>query len=267
VWFDVKLGAIAVAGVTAIAGLSLVGAGVSGHGERPSPHESFSSQDPNLVLSASGATGNGTSSIVLAPLGSTGSSFMTAQTPITIMNNGHSTATTFALQLSDQSNNASLRGATWVCLVSNGRVFFNEPVTTVEGYGWAEIPHLSLAPGATDIYTVVYYAGTNENTGCGSAFTGYMAVRIDGYPGQYGATEPYPAGTTNPVAVSLTNPAEGGTLSVTVTINAGASTESKSSGDEDGDQRSGGSNNAGDEDEAQQSGGSHNSGDHYKGHH
>jgi hypothetical protein len=258
---------IALGGVAAIAGLTLVSAGVSGHGESSSGYESFLSQNPNLVLSASGATGNGTSSIVLATQGPTGSSFMTALTPITIMNNGSSTAATFSLQLSDQSNNATLRGGTWACLVSNGRVFFNEPVTTVEGYGWAEIPHLTLAPGATDTYTVVYYAGTSENTGCGNAFAGYSAVPIDGYPGQYSATEPYPAGTSNPAAVSLTNPAEGGTLSVTVTINAGASTESKSSGDEDGDQRSGGSNNAGGEDEGQQSGGSHNSGDHNKGHH
>ena len=262
-----SLRTIALSGVAAIAGLTLVCAGVSGHGESSSGHESFSSQNPNLVLSSPGATGNGTSTIVLASLGPIGSSFMTAQTPITILNSGHSTATTFVLKLSDQSNNATLRGATWVCLVSNGRVFFNEPVTAVEAYGWAEIPHLTLAPGATDTYTVVYYAGTTENTGCGNAFTGYSAVRIDGYPGQYSTSEPYPSGTTNPAAVSLTNPAEGGTLSVTVTINAGGSTESKSSGDKDEGQQSGGSHNSGGEDEGQQSGGSNYSGDHHGGSH
>jgi len=175
-----------------------------------SPH--ITPQTLSVVLSANGANGNGTPNITLGSLGPTGSSFATAPDLITITNNGTMTATEVALKLSDYNNNSTLEHETWVCLYSDGGVFFNEPLTTVEGYGQTAIGHLALAPGATDTYTVVYYAGSAETTGCGHAFSGFSAVPYDGYPGQYDATEPYPAGTTNSAALSLTNPAEGGKI-------------------------------------------------------
>jgi len=69
------------------------------------------------------------------------------------------------------------------CLYSNGSIFVNEPLTTVKGYGQVAIGNPTLAPGATDSYTVVYYAGSRQNTGCGRAFTGYSATPHNGYPG------------------------------------------------------------------------------------
>jgi hypothetical protein len=143
---------------------------------------------------------------------------MTMPELITITNNGAMVATAIALQLTDQHNNSVLAGETWACLYSNGSVLFNEPLITVEGYGHAAIGHLTLAPGATDTYTVVYYAGSTEDTGCSKAFTGYLAGPYDGYSGQYNASESYRTGTTNPAAASLTNGAEGGTLAPTVTV-------------------------------------------------
>ena len=98
-------------------------------------------------------------------MGPTSSSFMTAPTLITITNNGTLVASAVALQLSDQNNNTSLEGETWACLYSNGSIFVNEPLTTVKGYGQVAIGNPTLAPGATDSYTVVYYAGSRQNTG------------------------------------------------------------------------------------------------------
>jgi hypothetical protein len=151
---------------------------------------------------------------------------MTTPELITITNNGNIPATEVALQLSDQNTNTTLRGETWACLYSDGSsgggVFFNEPLPTVEGYGQAAIGHLTLAPGATDTYTVVYYAGPTENTGCGPASSGYQAVAYGGYPGAYYSAASYagatPALGLNPAATSLAPAAEGGTVTPKVTV-------------------------------------------------
>ena len=212
-----KFRAIATAAITGIAGLSLVGAGVHA-AAGPSQHQLITNQGLSVVLSANGATGNYTPNISLGSFGPTSSSFMTAPTLITITNNGTMTASEVALRLSDQSKNTILEPETWMCLYSDGSIFANEPLTTVKGYGQTAIGNLTLAPGATNTYTVVYYAGATENTGCGNAFTGRSATPYNGYSGQYNSTERYPTGTTNSAATSLTNPAESGTLTPTVTV-------------------------------------------------
>ena len=248
-----KLRAVALVAVTSIAGLGLVGAGAhasletgksspttfdttvaprcddgrnsKGRCDDDSGWPPIAAQNLSVVLSVNGATGNGTSNLTLSSLGPTGSSFMTAPTLITITNNGNMTATGVALQLTDHNNDTTLKDEMWVCLHSNGGIFFNnggisfnERLTMVEGYGQVAIGNLALAPGATSSYTIVYYAGTSENTGCGNAFTGYHALVGGGYFGKYNSTEPYPSGTTNSAATSLTNPAEGGSITPTVTV-------------------------------------------------
>ncbi len=234
---------ISVVVAASAAALALVGAGVHAGGETGNPLNNLAffshcdgrqhpkdrcndhpgwppvtSQMLSVVLSANGATGNGTPNITLGSLGPTGSSFKTAPTLITIANNGTMTATGVALQLSDHDNNATFQHETWVCFYSNGGIFFNEPLTTVEGYGQAAIANITLAPGATDTYTAVYYAGSTEDTGCGAAFTSYHAQLGGGYSGIFSTTLPYPNGTVNPAAASLTNPAEGGSLAPKVTV-------------------------------------------------
>ncbi|MGP8009065.1 MAG: hypothetical protein ACLPKZ_02255 [Acidimicrobiales bacterium] len=172
----------------------------------------------SVVLSASGASGNGTPNIILGSMKSVGSSFISPPTVITITNNGTMTATEVALQLSDHYTNVTFEDETWACFYSNGNVLFNEPLTIVDGYGQSAIGHLNLAPGATDSYTAVYYAGTTEATGCGGTYSGHSAVPIDGYPGQFSSTKPFVGGSDNPAAPSLTNPAEGGSITPTVTV-------------------------------------------------
>jgi hypothetical protein len=214
-----KLRKFAAVGVPSIVSLVLVGsvayAACAGPA-RGSPH--ITPQTLSVVLSAHGAAGNGTPNITLGPLGPTDSSFTTAPDLITITNNGTMTANEVALKLSDHNNSTTFEHETWVCLYSAGRVFFNEPLIAVEGYGQTAFGHLTLAPGATDTYTVVYYAGQSENTGCGQTFSSFSSVPYDGYPGQYNVTEPYPTGTTNSAAISLTNSAEGGIVTPTVTL-------------------------------------------------
>ncbi len=186
-----------------------------GNDARETPDENYA---PKIVLSASGATGNGTASITLRSLGPVGSSFMTVPTPIMITNTGLGTAAGVSIQFLDQNNNPFLRRETWVCLYQDGAILFNEPLPVVENYGEAAIGNLTLWPGATDSFTLVYYAGSSENTGCGGAFTSYATHSGGGFTGRFAATEPYPAGTSNPGGASLTNSAQGGTITSTMTI-------------------------------------------------
>jgi hypothetical protein len=214
----VKLRKITTVGAFGVFGVILVASGAYAciSPAEGSPH--ITPQTLSVVLSASGATGNGTPDITLGSLGPTGSSFMTAPDLITITNNGTMTATEVALQLGDHNTNTTFEHQVWVCLYSDGGIFFNEPLTSVEAYGQTAVGHLTLAPGATDTYTAVYYAGTGENTGCGNTYSGFSSAPYDGFSGQYDATEPYPTGTTNTVAHSLTNPAESGNIAPTVTV-------------------------------------------------
>src|ERR1019366_4763546 len=206
-----RLRGMPTAGMASITSLLLIGSVAYASCTSPAGgSERIDSSHLSVVLSASGASGNGTPNIILRSLGPVGSSFMSAPTLITITNNGTMTATEVALQLSDHHTNATFENETWACFYSDGNVFFNEPLTTVESYNQSAIGHLNLLPGATDSYTAVYYAGPKEDTGCGGTYSGFSAVPYDGYPGQYSATKPYLAGSANPAALSLANPAEGG---------------------------------------------------------
>jgi len=225
-----KLRTIAMAGVLGIAGLGLIGSGADAvFTAQTTSHQTITAGNLSVVLSATedpNATGNGTPNLTPGSRGPTLSSFMTAPELITITNNGNIPATEVALKLSDTNNNATLQGEMWACLYSDGSsgggVFLNEPLTTVEGYGQAAIGHLVLAPGATDTYTVVYYAGPTEATGCGGVYTGYQAVPYGGYPGAYYSaityTGPAPVFGPNPAAASLTNLAENGSVTPIVTV-------------------------------------------------
>jgi hypothetical protein len=180
---------------------------------------------PDVLLTAKGASGNGTADIRLPNSGPVGSSYMTPAVAITVTNVGTVAATEVALQLTDTHTNSTLEHETWACLYSGGSsggIYFNEPLTSVEGYGEAAIVNLSFSPGASDTYTVVYYAGPAENTGCGGAYTGWAAKSYEGYSSAFYSRASYsgtaPALGANPAAASLTNPAEGGSLTPTVTL-------------------------------------------------
>ncbi len=215
-----KLRTIASVGVMSIAGLGLIGTGAHAvFTQNTTSSQSIQAGTMNVVLSSPTATaGNNTANLTLPSTGPTPSTFTTAPELITINNNSNIPVNEVALQLSDTNNNSTLQAETWACFYSDGSILFNEPLTTVEGYGQAAV--LGTIPaGGTDSYTVVFYAGRTENTGCGAAFTGFQLKPYGGFPGAYYSSESYPQSPgTNASAASLTNPAQGGSLTPTVTL-------------------------------------------------
>lgn len=208
-----KLRTIAILGALGVAAIALIGAGASAtFTQNTTSSQSITAGTMNVTLAATGASGNGSPNITLAPVGPVGSSFVTPATLITITNNGNIPVNEVALQFSDTHNNTTLQSETWACFYSDGYLFVNEPLTTVEGYGSVEVAG-TIAAGGTDSYTVVFYAGSTDG-GCGAAFTGYSGGAYTSAEGYSGA----PAFGTNPTAASLTNSAQGGVLTPSVTV-------------------------------------------------
>jgi predicted ribosomally synthesized peptide with SipW-like signal peptide len=204
---------MAMMGVMGVGGLGLIGAGAHAtFTQDTSSSQAITAGYLNVDLSASGATGNGTPNITLAPLGPVGSSFVSGAELITITNNGNVPVSEVALKVSDTNNNSTLQSETNVCFYSDGQLLVNEPLSTVEGYGAAVVGG-SIAAGATDTYTAVFYAGATD-AGCGAYFTGISGSSYTGYEGYSGT----PAFGTNGTAPTLTNPAEGGTITPKITL-------------------------------------------------
>jgi hypothetical protein len=165
-------------------------------------------------------SGYNTNSITFAPQAPVASSFVTAPQLISIYNNGSVTATEISMKLTDPNSGASLASQaldaqTWVCMSSDGELAFNEPMSTVEGYGSVVIGAQTIAPGAYDHYTVVYYAGSADD-GCGPTFTGISGNTYTTYEGY--TTAPAFGPNTDPAAQPLTDAAEGGVITPTFTV-------------------------------------------------
>jgi hypothetical protein len=206
--------------------LGLVGAGAHAvFTTSTSSAQTISAGTLGLVLRAtnpdgSQVTGYNTNSITFASQAPVSSSFVTAPQLITILNNGNVTATEITMTLTDPYNlanaaSAALDSQTWVCMYSDGELAFNEPMTTVEGYGSVVIGAQTIAPKATDTYTVVFYAGSTDG-GCGTTFTGISGNTYTTFEGYSGAPAFGP--NTDPLAASLNSAAEGGTITPTFTV-------------------------------------------------
>jgi predicted ribosomally synthesized peptide with SipW-like signal peptide len=209
-----KLRTIAVVGGLGVAGLALIGAGAAAtFTQNTTSSQQITAGTMNVTLSAPGASGNNTANIALANVGPVGSTFTTPATVVTITNNGNIPVSEIALQVGDTTNNATLKSEAWACFYSDGQLLVNEPLTTVEGYGAATVGG-AIAPGATDTYTFVIYAGSIDN-GCGATFTGFSGSA-------YTTNEPYggaaPTFGPNTGAADLTNAAQGGVLTPTLTV-------------------------------------------------
>jgi len=206
-----------VAGLIGIVGISLVGTGAYA-GPKDPPGPSPQPSTGNIVLSASGATGNFTRLVTLGGVGPVGSSYTSGLTPVTITNTGHAPASLLTLGVSDRRTNRAFGQETWACVIVGGRELANEPLGTVEGYGQVRVPWTTIPPEGTATYAVVFYAGPTEATGCGGAMSDVHAWHWgSGQQSGYGDGVAYPSGATNPAATSLTNGAEGGALELTVT--------------------------------------------------
>jgi|GEM_PF-1124110 hypothetical protein len=197
----------------------------SGEVSPPALSDTGSGQD---VGTACGYTTNSGTTMNLPSVTGLGSSFVTGETDITMTNNGNLPAAEVTLQVSDTPTNTitnadtSLNGNVfaseiYVCLTSDGFVMYNGPMQGLNdgllGAGESTItldstPYNYITPnGGTDMYGVVFYAGT-EVTGCGT-WSGW--ANWAGAPGY--ATTDY---STPSVANTLQPDAEYGSDTVSV---------------------------------------------------
>ena len=155
-----KLRTIAVVGALGVAGLALIGAGASAtFTQNTTSSQKITAGSISVVLSAPDAEGNNTPSITCRTSGRW-FDVTTPPTLVTITNNGNIAVSEVAIQLTDTNNNATLRSDTWVCIYSDGNFFAAEPLTTVEGYGSAEVAG-GIAP---EVPTLIPWSSTQGIT-------------------------------------------------------------------------------------------------------
>jgi hypothetical protein len=216
-----KLRTMAVLGGLGVASIALIGVGAAAtFTTSTTSSQSITAGTLSVVLYADGATGNGTSSIALASVGTVGSTFATTPVEVQVYNNGDITASEISLKVTDWNNNSTLQSGVWACMVSGWAsstpwVMFNEPLSTIESYGSVALAGqgipvsatgADIAPGDSDYYTLQFYAGPTAATQCGST--------VD----WWGPAPNYPAGTTNPAAAALGSTAQGGTVIPALTL-------------------------------------------------
>ena len=247
-----KLKTMAMTGVMSLAGLGLIGAGAHATvTQNTTSQQQIVAGTMNVTLHSDSAntvvSGDNSAALTLAPVNAAeGSSFVEAY-HVVMTNNGNIPVTEVSFQLTDSQNGSpaslALEGELWACLYAgsgaqngnSGEVYFNSPLSTVLTWGAGASKFLTLAPLATDDYTVVVYAGSTDN-GCGPEYDGYTATpftlggittpgQYDGntigtYDPYYSATSPWnPSFGTNPASASgLDNSAEGGVVTPILTV-------------------------------------------------
>jgi len=168
-----RLRTIATVGAMSIAGLGLIGAGAHAvFTTSTTSSQTINAGTLDVVLSASGAGGNGTSTISLATPAAVGSSFTTGDQLVEMSNVGNIPATESTLTVTGVTtigaDNTLLDGLQLCVATNNNVVVYNGPLTTASStspltyYGG-----LTIAAGSADYYIVNVYAG-NEPTICGN---------------------------------------------------------------------------------------------------
>jgi hypothetical protein len=203
---------LAILGVASAVGISLIGAGVSAtFTQDTTSSQALTVGSMNVVLSTAG--GPQSQTLSLPAVGPVGSTFTMGPNEVTIDNIGNIPADEITLQVTDTNNDAALQSQAFACLYSDGYVVFNEPLTVAEGYSAFALGTQFIPP--VDHYTLVLYAGS-AYTGCGVTSTAVSGGAFQAGGPTYGGS--VPALGVNPAAASLTNAAEGGSLTVQVTI-------------------------------------------------
>jgi hypothetical protein len=214
---------VAMTGVMSLAGLGLVGAGAHAvFTTTTTASQSITAGTLSVDLYATGATPNGSQNITLPAVGPVGSTFASDPIQVQIYNAGSITATEITLQMTDTNNDTTMEDGVYACMASGFGasggpwIMFNEPLTLIESYGalpltGAGIPvpnGADLAPGASDYFTLQFYAGPTAATQCGTTVDWYSPAPL--YPN--------PSGNVNPGADSLGNLAQGGTVTPALTF-------------------------------------------------
>ena len=199
-----------VSSVIAVAGLGLIGVGSNA----VFTQNTVSSQQITagamkvVIYEGNNEPANAGANVVMAAVGPTNSTFTTGDKKVTIHNVGNidvqEIKLTPATNTTGGSNPETLALAAQVslCMVSLnssnvGVVIYNG---LLSGFAAQDIQGTLLANNGTDYYSVNYYAGT-VTTACG-AVTTVNATAVSG----------------NSTAPSLTDPAQGGVITPTITV-------------------------------------------------
>jgi hypothetical protein len=223
-----KTRTIAVLGGLGVAAIALIGAGASAtFSTSTTSSQSITAGTLSVVLyGPSGSSGDGSNALTLPSVGPVGSTFASTPVEVQIYNNGNITASEITLQVTDTNNNSTLQGEVWACMVSGWAssspwIMFNQPLWQIESYGSLPLAGqgipvsatgTDIAPGASDYYTLQFYAGPTAATQCGS--TVKWTDPAPAYPNPTGGGPP----GANTAAASLTTPAEGGTVIPALTL-------------------------------------------------
>lgn len=205
-------------GTMGVAALALVGTG-AGATFTDSVHETQSIQagTMNMQISGPGSVSADGKSITLPAFGPTGSTFESTKQVVTITNSGNVAATSAAIQMSEShpnaGNNNALFAQTNVCIMSH-----DPSGTWTEGNGplsaavalnpTVKQNSVVIEPGQSIQVWVTYYAG-QDSANCGEVSSDgpNTSAAWDGYLGH-----PYQT------PASLTNAAQGGTITPTMTF-------------------------------------------------
>ena len=208
-----KLRSVAMTGVMSLAGLGLVGAGahaVFTQNTVSSQQITAGTMNVQLSTTAVGAnlSANG-QTLTFANFGPTGSTFTTGDLAVTITNYSNFAVSELVSTPGDTydgsggpaSPNSLLAAEAYLCETSSGTVIYNG-LLSGGLYTQAIVGSLTAypGPGNTDSYTINVYAGNAVTEACGSATSGAAVSGV------------------NPSATDLSNDAEGGVVTPSLTV-------------------------------------------------
>lgn len=200
------------AGAIGVAAFALIGAGASAtFTDAANSAQKITAGTMSLYAhSVGGSTSPDGRTVTLPAFGPTGSTFETTNQPVLITNNGNVTVTELEIRLSDandgSANAVALRNQVNVCMWSDPWIVANGPLTTGEALSPAVVLNpVDLAPGETETMYVDFYAGKNS-------------ARCGGLVSSSGPNTASRWGSYSTPA-SLTNAAQGGVVTPTMTFN------------------------------------------------
>jgi predicted ribosomally synthesized peptide with SipW-like signal peptide len=209
---------VLLAGAVGVAALALIGTGAGAtFTDAVHAKQSITAGTMNIQVTAGGNISADHKTVTLAAFGPTGSTFDTHEQTVTVKNNGNIPATFDSFQMSEShvgtANNNALFAETNVCIRSTDPsgtwVEGNGPLATAVALNPTvkENP-VVLQPGSTMTFSVDFYAGQDSICGTTSSDGSNTRAAWDGYDG----------GSYHTPA-SLTNAAQGGTITPTLTFN------------------------------------------------
>jgi hypothetical protein len=212
------------AGAVCVAALALIGTGAGAtFTDAVHANRTITAGTMNIQIAAGGNISADHKSVTLSPVGPTGSTFESPEQVVTVKNSGNIPATFDSFQMTDShvgtANNNALFAQTNVCIRSTDPVGSGGDGPWTEGNGplatavalnptVKENP-LVLQPGDTMTFSVDFYAG-QDSTRCNAVYSdgSHTEAAWEGYMGG-----PYHT------PASLTNAAQGGTITPTLTFN------------------------------------------------